>query len=314
MTDARSKRRRLRDLIAARSLIVAPGAHHGLAAKLIERAGFPAVYMTGSGVSNTLLGEPDVGLLTLTEMTLVARCLASAVEVPVIADADTGYGNAINVMRTVREYEASGVAAIHIEDQVSPKRCGHIVGKELISAEEMVGKLKAAADARTDPDFVLIARTDARGPVGLEEAIRRANLYLEAGADMVFPDALLSVEEFERFAAGVPGPKMMNMGGYAAKRTTPKIPLDVVERIGFNVVIFPLAVVRAGVRAMWDFLEGLKARGTAHEVEYIDGLRGHIVESWYEFTGIGEVRRLEERYLPEAAVSAKYTGGQGYRP
>ncbi len=314
MTDDRTRRKHLRALIAGGRLIVAPGAHNGLTAKLIERAGFPAVYMTGSGVSNTLLGEPDVGLLTLTEMTMVARCIAAAVEVPVIADADTGYGNAINVRRTVREYERAGVAGIHLEDQVSPKRCGHIVGKELIPAEEMVGKLKAAADARTDPDFLLIARTDARGPAGLDEAIRRANLYAEAGADMVFPDALLSVEEFERFAASVPGPKMMNMGGYAARRTTPKMPLETVERIGFNLVIFPLAVVRAGVRAEWDFLCGLKQKGTAYEVEHIEGLKGHPVESWYEFTGIREIRRLEEKYLPASVVTGKYTGGQGFMP
>ena len=314
MTDDRTKRKHLRAMIAERRLIVAPGADNGMAAKLIERAGFPAVYMTGSGVSNTLLGAPDVGLLTLTEMTLVARCIASAVEVPVVSDADTGYGNAINVIRTVREYEKAGIAGIHMEDQVSPKRCGHIAGKELISAEEMVGKIKAAADARTDPDFLLIARTDARGPAGLDEAIRRANLYAEAGADMVFPDALLSVEEFERFAASVPHPKMMNMGGYAAKRTTPKIPLEKVEQMGFNLVIFPLAAVRAGVRAVWDFLVGFKQRGTAFEEEYIAGLKGHPVESWYEFTGIGEIKRLEEKYLPADVVTQKYTGGQGYRP
>jgi carboxyvinyl-carboxyphosphonate phosphorylmutase len=314
MTDDRTKRRRFRDLIRGGRLIVAPGAADGLTAKLIERAGFPAVYMTGSGVATTLLGVPDVGLITLTEMTWVARCIASAVEVPVIADADTGYGNAVNVMRTVREYEHAGVAGIHIEDQVSPKRCGHIAGKELISAEEMAGKIMAAVAARTDPDFVVIARTDARGPAGLDEAIRRATLYAEAGADMVFPDALLSEEEFARFAAAVPHPKMMNLGGYATTRTTPKLPLETVERLGFNLVIFPLAVIRAGVRAMVDFVAGLRARGTAYEVEHIDGLRGHPVENWYEFSGIGEIRQIEAQYLPPAAVEEKYAGGQGYRP
>jgi 2-methylisocitrate lyase-like PEP mutase family enzyme len=314
MTDDRTKRRHFREMIRKGTLIVAPGAHDGLTARLIERAGFPAVYMTGSGVANTLLGAPDVGLVTLTEMTWMARCIATAVGVPVVADADTGYGNAINVMRTVREYELTGVAGIHLEDQVSPKRCGHIAGKELIPADEMVGKIRAAVAARTDPDFVLIARTDARGPAGLDEAIRRANLYAEAGADMVFPDALLAEEEFARFAAAVPHPKMMNMGGYATKRTTRKMALPAVERLGYNLVIFPLAVVRAGVRAMWDFLGGLRAGGTAFEVEHIEGLRGHPVENWYEFSGIGEVRRLEEQYLPAAAVEQKYSGGQGYRP
>jgi 2-methylisocitrate lyase-like PEP mutase family enzyme len=312
--DDRTKRRRLRELVRGGRLVVAPGAHDGLTARLIERAGFPAVYMTGSGVANTLLGAPDVGLVTLSEMTWVARCIASATALPVVADADTGYGNAINVRRTVREYERSGVAAIHLEDQVSPKRCGHIAGKELIPAEEMVGKIRAAVEARTDPDFLLIARTDARGPAGLDEAIRRALLYAEAGADMVFPDALLSEEELARFAAAVPHPKMMNMGGYAATRTTPKLPLATVERLGFDLVIFPLAVIRAGVRAMVDFLAGLAAGGTAFEVEHIAGLRGHPVENWYEFSGIGEIRRLEERYLPASVVEQKYAGGQGYRP
>ena len=244
MRDAKEKRRELREKLASDRLMVAPGAHNALVAKLIEDAGFPAVYMTGSGVVNTLLGQPDVGLVTQSEMTAMAHHLAEAVDVPVISDADTGYGNAINVMRTVREFESAGVAAIHIEDQINPKRCGHIVGKELVSAEEMIGKLKAAVDARRDPDFVLIARTDARGPAGLDEAIARANRYHEAGADVVFPDALLSEEEIRRFAAEVPCSKMMNMGGYAVKRTTPKLPLETVEEIGFNLVIFPLAVLR----------------------------------------------------------------------
>ena len=314
MTDDHTKRRRLRALIADGPVVVAPGAHNGLTAKLVERAGFSAVYLTGAGVANTLLGVPDVGLITLTEMTWVARCVAGAVEIPVIADADTGYGNAINILRTVREYEKTGVAGIHIEDQVSPKRCGHIAGKEVISTEEMIGKIKAAVDARTDPDFLLIARTDARGPLGLEEAIQRANLYAEAGADMVFPDALLSEEELARFARSVPHRKMMNMGGYAASRTTPKLPLATVERHGFNLVIYPLAVLRAGVCAMSDFLAGLKREGTAFEVEHIAGLKGHPVENWYEFMGISEVRRLEERYLPPALVEMKYAAGEGYRP
>ena len=314
MTDDRAKRRRLREMISEGRLVVAPGAHDALSAKLVERAGFSAVYLTGAGVANALLGVPDVGLTTLSEMTWVVRCVAGAVEIPVVADADTGYGNAINVMRTVREYERSGVAAMHIEDQVSPKRCGHIAGKEVISADEMVGKLKAAVDVRIDRNFLLIARTDARGPLGLDEAIRRANLYAEAGADVVFPDALLSQEEFERFAKNVPHPKMMNMGGYAATRTTPKLSLTTVERLGFNLVIFPLAVLRAGTHAMWDFLLQLKARGTGFELEHIEGLKGHPVENWYEFMGIGEIRRLEERYLPPAAVERKYATGEGYRP
>ena len=313
MNDAKSKRKALRAMLASGELAAVPGAFNALSARLIEEAGFPAVYMTGSGVANTLLGKPDVGLLTMGEMTMMAHYLAEAVSVPVISDADTGYGNAINVIRTVHEFEAAGVAAIHLEDQMSPKRCGHIQGKELISCEEMEGKLRAAADARRDDDLVIIARTDARGPAGLDAAIERANRYREAGADMTFPDALLSENEFETFARSVPGPKMMNMGGYAARRTTPKMPLEFLDRIGFSVAIFPLAMLRAGARAERDFLEGLKDRGTDFEREHIETLAGHPMENWYEFTGIGGIRVLETRYLPEDTVDRKYEG-EGYRP
>ena len=233
-------------MLGSGELAPVPGAWNALSARLVEEAGFPAVYMTGSGVANTLLGKPDVGLLTMGEMTMMAHYLAEAVSVPVISDADTGYGNAINVIRTVQEFEAAGVAAIHLEDQVNPKRCGHIQGKELVPCEEMEGKLRAAADARRDDGLVIIARTDARGPAGLDAAIERANRYREAGADMTFPDALLSEEEFETFARSVPGPKLMNMGGYAARRTTPKMPLDFLARIGFSIAIFPLRCCARG--------------------------------------------------------------------
>ena len=313
MNDASAKRRALRAMLGSGALAAAPGAYNALAARLVEEAGFPAVYMTGSGVATSLLGKPDVGLLTLGEMTMMAHYIAEAVDVPVISDADTGYGNAINVIRAVREFEAAGVAAIHLEDQVSPKRCGHIQGKELVSCEEMEGKIRAAVDARRDPGFVIIARTDARGPAGLAAAIERANRYREAGADMVFPDALLSAEEFAAFARSVPGPRMMNMGGYAARRTTPKMPLEFLEEIGFSVAVFPLAMLRAGARAARDFLEGLKARGTAFEREHLETLRGHPMENWYEFTGIGEVLALETRYLPQTLMDRKYEG-EGYRP
>ena len=313
MSHARSKRKALRTMLVSGPLAAAPGAWNALSARLVEEAGFPAVYMTGSGVANTLLGKPDVGLLTMGEMTMMAHYLAEAVSVPVISDADTGYGNAINVIRTVQEFEAAGVAAIHLEDQVNPKRCGHIQGKELVPCEEMEGKLRAAADARRDEQLVIIARTDARGPAGLDAAIERANRYREAGADMTFPDALLSEEEFEAFARAVPGPKMMNMGGYAARRTTPKMPLEFLERIGFNVAIFPLAMLRAGARAERGFLEGLRARGTAFEREHLETLKGHPMENWYEFTGIGRIRALETRYLPADHMGRKYEGA-GYRP
>lgn len=312
--DATAKRKALREALAGGAPVVAPGAACGLDAVLVERAGFACVYMTGSGVANGLLGRADVGLLSLAEMAAMARFVAGATRLPVIADADNGYGNAINVMRTVEEYERAGVAGLHIEDQVTPKRCGSIAGKEVIPAGEMEGKIRAAVDARTDPDLVIIARTDARAPHGLEEAIDRGRRYAAAGADMVFPDALLSVEEYAAFARAVPGPKVFNMGGYAAKRTTPKLPVEEVGRLGYALVLFPLAAIRAGVRAQVDFLAGLKAEGTAHEVRHLAELEGHPVENWYEFTGISEIRALEDRYLPEEAVAARYANTAGHRP
>lgn len=315
MTNASSRRRMLRNRLAEGRLLVAPGAHNGLSARLIAEAGFPLVYMSGSGVANTLTGRADVGLLTMTEMVMMARFLAEACAIPVISDADTGYGNAINTMRMVREFESAGIAGIHIEDQVSPKRCGSLAGKEVIPAEEMVGKIRAALDARHDPDFLIIARTDARGAVDLDEAIRRGRLYHEAGADMIFPDALLSEQEYRRFAAEVPGPKLFNMGGYGKRRTTPKLPLQTVESMGYAVVIFPLAALRAGVKAYADFLAGLRDRGVDHELQHMrEVLAGHPVDNWYEFTGAGDIRALEERYLPDDEVARKYAATAGHMP
>src|SRR5262244_4139398 len=174
---------RLRQMLKEPGIIVAPGAYDGFSARLIEAAGFKAVYMTGAGTAASHLGQPDLGLATLTEMTTHARHLASAVSLPVIADADTGYGNALNVVRTVREYERAGVAGLHLEDQVAPKKCGHIAGKQVVPTQEFVDKIRAASEYRTDPDFVIIARTDARAVTGFDDAVERANLYRQAGAD-----------------------------------------------------------------------------------------------------------------------------------
>jgi len=314
MTDTATKRRKLRERLNSGKLLVAPGAHNGLSARLVQDAGFEAVYMTGSGVANTLTGGADVGLLTLTEMAMMARFCAQAVNIPVISDADTGYGNAINVIRTVREYELSGVGGIHIEDQVSPKRCGSIAGKEVIPIEEACGKIRAAVDARTDPNFLIIARTDARGATGFADAVERGQRYAAAGADMIFPDALLSVEEYTAFAREVPGPKLFNMGGYAKKRTTPKLPLDEVEGMGYALCILPLLALRAGVQAMIDTLDGFKREGIAYELKQLEAFSDRPVENWYEFTGIGEIRRLEDRYMPADAVDRKYAGTAGHRP
>lgn len=207
LLQAPSGPRQLRDLLAGSGLVVAPGAYDALSARLIEDAGYPAVYMTGFGTAASLLGRPDIGLLSGNEMIDHARRITGCVAVPVIADADTGYGNPINVIRTVRDYERAGVAGIHLEDQVMPKRCGHLSGKVLVPVGDMAAKVRAAVAARTDPDFVVIARTDARSVEGLDAALDRAGRYLDAGADVLFIEAPEDEEEIDRISrtfAGVP--------------------------------------------------------------------------------------------------------------
>ena len=228
---------KLRQLLTSTPLVV-PGCYDAMSAKVLERAGFPAVYMTGYGTSLALLGLPDAGLATMSEMHLNARYIANAVGVPVIADADNGYGNAINVMRTVREYIQTGVAGIHIEDQAIPKRCGHVAGRRVIPIEEAVGKYRAAAAVRRDldPDFVVIARTDARGAHGgsLDEAIRRANAYLEAGADLAFVEGPTSLEEVARVCREVRGPIFYNQTGVSPRLTPAQM-----KELGIAVTILP---------------------------------------------------------------------------
>jgi 2-methylisocitrate lyase-like PEP mutase family enzyme len=227
--------RRLRELLAQNGMIRAPGVYDGITAKLAEQAGFPALYMTGAGTSMAR-GFPDFGLLTLTEMAANASMIARAVQVPLIADADTGYGNELNVTRTVREYERGGVAGLHIEDQVAPKRCGHLDGKELVSREEFVAKIRAALAARSDADFVVIARTDARGVMGLDEAVARANLALGAGADIAFVEAAASMAEVEAIPKLVHGPCLLNI---VVAGKTPDIGLSDAEAMGYRLAIMP---------------------------------------------------------------------------
>ena len=230
---------RLRTLLAGPDLLAAPGAYDAITARLIEQAGFPAAYMTGAGVS-AARGYPDYGLLTLSEMADSAGVIARSVAIPLISDADTGYGNELNVTRTVREFEARGVAAIHIEDQVAPKRCGHLDGKEVVGRAEFVSKIRAAVAARRDPDFVVIARTDARAVIGLDEAVARANLALEAGADMAFVEAVQSLDEMAGVPARVRGPCLLNIvpGG-----KTPAVSLDDVQAMGYRLAIMPGALL-----------------------------------------------------------------------
>ncbi len=251
MTDVSS----LRQQLAAPGMVIAPGAYDGIGARLIEQAGFAAVYMTGAGTS-AARGYPDFGLLTLTEMVDNAALMARAISVPLIADADTGYGNELNVTRTVREYEARGVAAIHIEDQVAPKRCGHLDGKVVISREEFVSKIRAAVEARRTKEFFIIARTDARALMDMDEAIWRANAALDAGADMAFVEATQTLEEVAAVPKRVHGPCLLNVvpGG-----RTPNFDLREAEAMGYKLAILPGLMLKAAIEAGDAALADLKA-------------------------------------------------------
>ena len=238
-----TKARQLRELLRQDGLITAPGAYDCITARMIEQAGFNAVYMTGAGTA-AMLGYPDYGLVTMSEMVENAGRIASAVSVPVIADADTGYGNELNVVRTMREYERRGVAGIHIEDQGFPKKCGHLENKLVIPLEDYAAKIRAAVSARSDPDFLIIARTDARAMLGFDEAIRRANAALDAGADMVFVEAPESLEEVTAVPRLVRGPCLLNM---VWRGKTPDIALDDARAMGYRLAILPVLLFNAVV-------------------------------------------------------------------
>lgn len=236
-----------------------PGVFNAAVALLGERAGFLALYVSGAGTANGVAGVPDVGLLSLEEVVRHARYTAQAVSVPVFADADTGFGEPLNVMRTVREFEAAGLAGLHLEDQENPKRCGHLEGKRVVPPEDMVRKVHAAVRARTDPDFVLIARTDARAVEGLDGALRRAERYVEAGADVLFPEGLQTPEEFARFAAEIPVPLLANVTEFGK---TPLLPLSEWERLGYRLVLFPMTAFRVAMRAVEEAFHELRDTGT----------------------------------------------------
>jgi 2,3-dimethylmalate lyase len=282
MSDQR--RIRLRELLAGERIVVAPGAYDALSARLIEQAGFDVVYMTGSGAANSLLGQPDLGLTTMTEMASQAARICAATTLPVVADADTGYGGPLNVRRTVQEYERAGVAGLHIEDQVFPKRCGHFEGKQVIPVDEMVGKIRAALAARTDPNLVIIARSDAAAVEGLDAAVRRGEAYQDAGADALFIEAPRSVEDLRTIGRSFRVPLVANMveGG-----ATPLQPAAELDAMGFRLVLYAGALLRTAAFAMQQTLEYLHTTGSTigmedrlitfderNRVTDLDGLQG----------------------------------------
>lgn len=271
---------RLRQLLAADGLIVAPFIMNALHARIAESVGFDAVYMTGAGTSAEK-GFPDVGLLTMTEMTTNARYIANAVDIPVICDADTGYGNALNVQRTVREYEAAGVAAIHIEDQVFPKKCGFFEGKQVVPMEEHIQKIRAALDARTDPDFVIIARCDAYAVTGWEDTVRRCREYRAAGADLVFVDGIKSTEDLELYARDLPDMPRMYNGDLANTRE--------VEALGYKLMICG-STIWLIYRQLRDAFAELKETGRVNPERF--GTRWDVAD----LLGLDAVYELERKY------------------
>ena len=253
----------LKDLVGRRQAVTVPGAANAMFARVIEDLGFEAIYVTGAGVANMSLGVPDIGLTTVTELAAAASSIADAVSLPIIVDADTGFGNAVNMVRTVRLLERAGSAGIQIEDQVFPKKCGHFNGKEVLPANEMVQKIKAAVDARVDGDLQIIARTDARAIEGLDRAIERAQAFVEAGADVTFVEAPVSPEELARIAREIPVPQVANIvfGG-----RTPDPGRERLAEMGFSIVLYANAALQAALKASYDVLGALKEEGSLASV------------------------------------------------
>ena len=283
------KTKLFRQLLEKEGILVIPGAYCALVAKIIEKVDYPAVYMTGYGTSSAIIGKPDAGFATMSEMVLNAKYIANSVSIPVISDADTGYGNAVSVTRTIREFEQAGVVGVHLEDQVWPKKCGHVPGKKVIKTDEMVGKLKAALDARIDEDFLIIARTDAISVLGISEAIKRGNEYVAAGADMIFVDGPQSKEELVLISKEIEGPLMVNMseGG-----VTPMLDSKELREMGYKIVIFPSSALLATTSILFNLFEELKKRGTTEIFQ-----KNMIpLSQFHEFIGFPEVYKLEKKY------------------
>ncbi|MHB8830191.1 MAG: isocitrate lyase/PEP mutase family protein [Syntrophales bacterium] len=283
------KGKKLRELLQKPGILRAPGAFDAWSARLVEMAGFSVVYMTGYGASASVLGQPDIGLMTMSEMVRQAGNMASAVDIPFIADGDTGYGGVLNVMRTVREFEKAGVAGLQLEDQVFPKRCGHMEGKQLIPKDEMAAKIRAAVHARKSADFAIVARTDARAVTGLKDAITRAVAYAEAGADILFVEAPQTVAEMQEIARELKLPLIANM---VEKGKTPFLSADELEGIGYKIAIYPVSTLYAATKAMMKLLNHLKEKGSTEDC--LEDLVSF--EEFNNLVGVAEMRALEKRF------------------
>lgn len=281
-----------KNLVLDRKILVLPGAHDAMSAKIVEQTGFKAVTLGGYPASASILGQPDVSLLTLTEMATLSRNVVEAVDIPVFSDGDTGHGNVTNVIRTVRELEKAGVAGLFIEDQVFPKRCGHMEGKQVVEQAEMIAKIKAAVDTRIDQDLIIMARTDSRAIYGIEEAISRANSFREAGADLIFIEAPLGEEELRRINLEVNAPTMANMveGG-----KTPLYAAQELEDMGFAVVVFPLSSIYATAFTVRCLMEELYRTGTTR------GYLEHMItfDDFNRLIGLENVRETEALYYKD---------------
>ena len=286
MSRAVSGAQRIREVVAERTVLM-PGVYDALTARIAARVGFEIVFISGYSVSAVRLGEPDFGFLTETEMAEAARAVCRVSTAPVIVDADTGYGNAVNVIRTVRDFQDAGAAGVFLEDQVWPKKCGHFEGKQVVPVEEHAAKIRAASEARGERDLFVVARTDARQPLGLEQAIERCLAYKEAGADALFVEAPRSVEELEQIASALPPPLVANM---IERGVTPHLSRSELEQLGFQLIVCPLAALYASAKAVTDVLTELREHETT----------AGVVDRMLAFDEFGEIVELAERYADEA--------------
>jgi 2-methylisocitrate lyase-like PEP mutase family enzyme len=303
-----TKTQRMRALINSGRIVVSPGVYDGYSVRLAEAMGFETASTTGAGLANSRIGQPDVGIMTLRDNVEACYHIARSVNIPVMSDADNGYGNAVSVFHTVQYFEEAGVAGINIEDQVSPKRCGHLRGKELIDEREMAKKIEAAVKARRDPDFIINARTDAVAIEGIEGAIRRAKLYIAAGADMAYPDAITSEDEIKRFVDGVKAPVSISMGfGLRGRATTPLISVKRLQAIGVTRVSYSRLLTSAAISGMMKALRAFREGLDSDEaVERID-LVADITEIT-DLMGYARINALESEFLLEEQIEKKYGG------